>query len=131
MLKNDDKQYEDVVMENIRAVFNRDLLPQSHITYLERLSCDQRFKINTIYDIGSCVLHWHKHARRLWKDAEIICVDAFTPLIQLYQEQNVKFENVLLSDVDNLRNAFYRNDVVLGEILTIMKILLIFLKKIV
>ncbi len=114
MLKMNDKKYEDVVMENIYAVFNRDLLPLSHITYLERLSCDERFKINTIYDIGSCTMHWHRHAHRIWSDAEIIWFDAFNPLIQLYQEQNVKFENVLLSDVDNLRIKFYQNDMMFG-----------------
>ena len=111
----DDEEYKKIVMDNIYYVFfHQDLLPLSHIGFLEKLCCDKRGYINFIYDIGSCVMHFQRHAKRIWPDSEIICFDAFTPLVELYEKENVKFENVLLSDVDNMRIKFYQNDLLFG-----------------
>ena len=110
MLKNDDEEYKKQVMDNIYYIFSLDLLPLSHIAFLEKICCDKRCDIKTIYDIGSCVMHFYSHAHRIWPNAEIICFDAFSPLQYLYEKENVKFENVLLSDVDNMRIKFYQND---------------------
>lgn len=114
MLNNEDENYKDVVMNNILEVYERDLLPLNHIAFLEKLSCDKRGDINVIWDIGSCVQHWYRHAHRIWPNAEIICFDAFSPLKDLYDATNVKFENVLLSDCDDLRIKFYQNDLWFG-----------------
>jgi len=110
MLKNDDEDYKKMVMDNIYYIFSQDLLPLNHQAFLERLSCDKRCDFKVIYDIGSCVMHWYTHARRIWKNADIICFDAFSPLKELYEKENVKFENVLLSDSDNSKVKFYQND---------------------
>ena len=77
MLKNDDEDYKKMVMDNIYYIFSQDLLPLNHQAFLERLSCDKRCDVKVIYDIGSCVMHWYTHARRIWKNADIICFDAF------------------------------------------------------
>jgi FkbM family methyltransferase len=110
----DDEEYKKIVMDNIYHVFSQDLLPLSHVAFLEKLCCDKRGKINVIYDIGSCTMHWFRHAKRIWPYSEIVCFDAFSPLVELYKKENVKFENVLLSDVDNMRIKFYQNDMLFG-----------------
>ena len=102
-------QDEEEIMNNINNVFSRDLLPLNFVWFLEKLSIDKKANFNVIYDIGSCVMHFYRHAHRLWPDAEIICFDAFSYLTPLYEKENVKFENVLLYDVDNLKIKFYEN----------------------
>ena len=105
----DDEEHKKEVMENIFRVHSQDLLGPDHQTFLETLCkyCD--YKFNVIFDIGSCVLHWHRHAHRIWPEADIYCFDAFSPLVELYEELNVNFDNVLLSDIDGLKIKFYQN----------------------
>jgi len=114
MVIEEDNEYKQVVYDNILNVYERDLLPLNHLAFLENLCCDKRGDINVIYDIGSCTQHWYRHAKRIWHQAEIICFDAFDYLVDLYDATNVKFENVLLSDVDDLRVKFYQNDLMFG-----------------
>ena len=114
MINEEDEEYRHIVIDNILDVYSKDLLPLNHIAFLEKLCCDKRGDIKVIYDIGSCVQLWFRHAKRIWPHAEIICFDAFDYLVDLYDETNVKFENVLSSDVDNLRIKCYQNNLSYG-----------------
>jgi FkbM family methyltransferase len=106
---NNSKENKYKVLENIYNVFNQDLLPAAHIEFLELLKSDYNTDFKVIYDIGSCVMHWQRHANRIWR-ADIYCFDAFTPLVELYKKENVKFDNVLLYSDDNCKIKFYQND---------------------
>jgi len=83
----DDELYKQKVMANIYDVYNQDLLPRDHVNFLENVLY-KKFNIQpqVIYDIGSCTLHWQRHARRIWKDSKIYVFDAFSPLEELYQK---------------------------------------------
>ena len=75
----------DEVMKNIYKIASQDLLPLDHINFLEHV-LKKLFDIepDVIYDIGSCCLHWERHARRIWSDAKVYCFDAFDKLEPLY-----------------------------------------------
>lgn len=111
---NNDEEHKEEVMANIFAVFKQDLLPINHIWFLEKLCSTFNCKPAVIYDIGSCVLHWRRHAHRIWPDADIICFDAFSPLEELYKQENIKYEIACLSDYDDMRLKFYQNDLLYG-----------------
>ena len=108
------KEHKNKVMENIYHVYSQDLLPVAHIEYLEMLSSDVNIKPKVIFDIGSCVQHWTRHAKRIWPDAEIHCFDAFSYLKPLYDETKINFHNVLLYDIDYAKIKFYQNDMFYG-----------------
>ena len=59
---NNSKENKYKVLENIYNVFNQDLLPPCHIEFLELLKSDYNTDFKVIYDIGSCVMHWQRHA---------------------------------------------------------------------
>ena len=64
------------IEESLEQLSARDeLLPHDHVNYLYRLRDTFNFHPKVIYDIGSCVLHWTKHAHRVWPDAKIIAFD--------------------------------------------------------
>ena len=114
MLYQDD-EYKQKVMTNIYNVYNQDLLPRDHVNFLENV-LHKKFNIQpqVIYDIGSAVLHWERHAKRLWRDAKIFCFDAFSPLEELYKQQNVNYNMCCLSNVNDLSVNFYQNDMLFG-----------------
>jgi FkbM family methyltransferase len=85
----------------------RDDFPQDHINFLSKLKKDG-FEPKVIYDIGSCVLHWTKIARKLWPDAKIILFDAFAPAEFLYDGYD--YHIGVLSDKDDAIVKFYQND---------------------
>lgn len=111
---NNTKENKYKVLENIYNVFSQDLLPPAHIEFLELLKSDFNTNFEVIYDIGSCCMHWYFHSKRIWRNADIYCFDAFTPLIELYKKENVNFDNVLLYSDDNCRIKFYQNDLFYG-----------------
>ncbi len=110
----EDEDYEKKVQEEIHRVFLQDLLPIPHIQYLENLK--NIFNINppVIYDIGSCTLHWERHAHRLWPGAKIYCFDAFDKLRRLYQEQNINYNICCLGNKNGCEVKFYQNDFLFG-----------------
>lgn len=61
--------------------------PTDHISYLKRLK-EGGFEPKVIYDIGSCVLHWTKEAKKLWPDATFVLFDAFAEAEFLYAGYN-------------------------------------------
>lgn len=76
------------------CVISQDSLPVAHIEYLEHLSSDLNVKPQVIDDIGSCVQHWRRRAKRIWTDADIYCFDAFEYLKPLYDKTQVSSTNV-------------------------------------
>ena len=87
-------------------MFNQDLLPRDHQEFLHNLD----FKPKVIYDIGSCVMHWTRHALAAFPDSTVICFEAMNEVEFLYKEKKIPlvFGNVL-SDVDNESVEFYCN----------------------
>ena len=86
---------------------NQQLIPTDHVNYLIKLKNDG-FEPKVIYDIGSCVLHWTKIAKKLWPNAKIILFDAFQPAEFLYSGYD--YHIGVLSNVDNNIVKFYQND---------------------
>ena len=113
MLKSDES-YKSEVIKNIYDVYHQDLLPPNHYRFLEYLSTSFHFTPLVIFDIGSAVLHWERHAKRIWPGSMIICSDAFSPLEELYKECNVKYHMACLSDQDDVERKFYQNDMLFG-----------------
>lgn len=125
-----DELYKEKVMTNIFDVYNQDLLPRDHVNFLENVLY-KKFNIQpqVIYDIGSCTLHWERHASRIWKDSKIYVFDAFSPLEELYRSINdgalgpvpgrikkvgVNYNMCCLSNVNDLDVKFYQSDFLFG-----------------
>jgi FkbM family methyltransferase len=88
-------------------------IPMNHVNYLQNLK-SQGFEPKVIYDIGSCVLHWTKEAKKLWPDAKYILFDAFSPAEFLYKEYGYDYYISVLSDEDDKIIKFYQNDYLPG-----------------
>ena len=110
MLCNDEL-YKKKVMDNIYDVYQQDLLPRDHVIFLENV-LHKKFNIKPqiIYVIGSAVLHFERHAKRIWPDSKIYCFDCFSPYEELYQKTNVNYNMCCLSNVNNLEVKYYQND---------------------
>ena len=85
MLCND-PEYVKIVNENLVNVRSQDLLPKDHQKFLDRLKVEFEFEPAVCYDIGSCVLHWTRHAERVWEDVKVYLFDAFSPVEQFYEK---------------------------------------------
>ena len=109
---SDDKEYKNKVINNIIDVYYKDLLPLDHIKFLEKLKTDYNFKPSVCYDIGTAVLHWTRHAERIWPESKIILFDAFEPVKFLYK--NYDHHCGVLSNDDNKKIKFYQNDMLFG-----------------
>ena len=110
-----DEQYKKKVMDNIYNVYYQDLLPRDHVNFLENVLYKKfNIKPQIIYDIGSAVLHWERHAKRIWPDSKIYCFDCFSPYEELYKKTNVNYNMCCLSNVSNLEVKFYQNDFLFG-----------------
>jgi FkbM family methyltransferase len=96
--------------KNIETVAAQDLLPKETVAYLEKLEANPK----VIYDIGSCVLHWERHARRIWKDADIYLFEANRDVKKLYDRTNQKYYLGVITDVDNKAVKFYKDPMNLG-----------------
>ena len=90
----------------LRALAAADMLPRAHVRLLEKLR-DNGFEPHTIYDIGACVLHWTRHAERVWPEAEVVLFDAFEHAEALYG-QHQRWMGVL-SDCER-PVVWYQND---------------------
>lgn len=101
------------IRANILNVHNIDMLPQNHIEYLVHLkNCG--FEPKVIYDIGACVGHWEREARKIWPNARIILFDALEYLEFLYLEKFTDYHIGVLSSKDNLIVKFYQDPFNLG-----------------
>jgi FkbM family methyltransferase len=96
--------------KNIEQVAAQDMLPKEHITYLENMNISPK----VVYDIGSCVLHWERHARKTWPESEIFLFEANQDVKKLYDRTNQKYHLGVLTDTDNKSIKFYKNSMELG-----------------
>lgn len=106
------QQYQNSVLEKILHTYKQDLLPTNHIQYLEKLKEKNQFEPKVCYDIGSCVLHWTRHAERIWKNCEVILFDAFEPVKAFYK--NHRYHIGVLGDENDKEVKFYQNDMMFG-----------------
>jgi FkbM family methyltransferase len=100
------------IYNNLIDVFKRDLLPINHVKFLEFMKKEFKFQPKICYDIGANVLHWTRHAERIWTDTQVVLFDAFEPLEIFYKTH--KYNIGLLSDKDNIEIKFYQNNLFFG-----------------
>lgn len=99
---------ENSVKARLRDLANQPLLPTDHVKYLEELSMSMRPKV--IYDIGSCVMHWTSHAKRVWPGSDFVCFEAMDEVDFLYNELNIPLVyGYVLGNEDNKDVEFYMN----------------------
>lgn len=96
--------------KNILEVYNQDLLPPPHIEYLKSMNISPK----VIYDIGSCVLHWTRHAEKIWPESEIFLFEANPEMNTFYKNFKYKNHVGVLSDQDNKPVKFYYDPFNLG-----------------
>ena len=97
-----------------RQSIQDNVIPKDHVNYLKALKADG-FEPRVIYDIGSCLLHWTKEARKIWPDAKIIAFDASTSVEFLYNKTQVDGYNIgVLTDEDDKELTFYQHDAYQG-----------------
>jgi len=108
MLSNNNFQ----IYNNLIDVYKKDLLPVNHIKFLEFMKKELKFEPKVCYDIGAAVLHWTRHAERIWPETQVILFDAFEPAEMFYKTH--KYNIGLLSDKDNVDIKFYQNDMLFG-----------------
>jgi len=95
--------------KKIIEVASQDLLPEKHRKYLIKMRDEMNFTPQVIYDIGACVLHWTRHAKKTWKKAQVIAFEAMDETKFLYEKENLLHFNGVLSDSDNKEVNFYQN----------------------
>jgi FkbM family methyltransferase len=96
--------------KNIEHVASQDLLPKETVKYLENMNIEPK----VVYDIGSCVLHWERHARRVWPNAEIYLFEANRDVKKLYDKTDQKYYLGVLTDIDTKAVKFYKDPMNLG-----------------
>lgn len=96
--------------KNIEIVAAQDLLPKEHVNYLNGMEAEPK----VIYDIGSCVLHWERHAKATWPEASIYLFEANRDVKKLYDKTNQTYNLGPLTDVDNKALKFYKDPMNLG-----------------
>lgn len=79
---------------------------QDHVRQLQRLK-DRGFEPKVVYDIGACVLHWTRNAKRVFPDAKYVLFDAWEPAEELYADYD--YHIGVLSDRER-DVTFYQND---------------------
>ena len=95
---------------HLRNLASLNVLSQDYINYMWDMK-SVGFQPKVIYDIGACVLHWTKEARKVWPQAEFIPFEAMSDVQFLYKEAGFKDYAVgcLLSDVTGEEVEFYEN----------------------
>lgn len=84
-------------------------LPQTHQNYLTRLKEEFNFTPKVIYDVGACVLHWSKAAKKIWPNSKYYLFDGMEESEELYKEMGYEYHIGVLSDVDDKEVTFYKN----------------------
>lgn len=94
------------MLENYRGVANRDLLPKTFVEYMTGLDIQPV----TVYDIGSSMLHWYKHAQRIWPESSVYAFEANVDAQVIYQEHSVSNYHLgVLTDCDHRTVTFWNN----------------------
>lgn len=95
------------IMERFKWLYNNLSIPQSHIEYLNEIK-DENPKV--IYDIGACVGHWTREARKVWPNSKIILFEALRELGEFYTLSGERdFYLGLLSKQSGTTANFYCN----------------------
>ena len=89
------------VIEYIR---DEDRLPREQVDYLHSIS---DLKPKVVYDIGACVLHWERHAKAAWPDANFVLFDAEPGVERILMESGHPYHIGLLTDRDGCEVDFY------------------------
>ena len=98
------------IADRLRFIGNSGTLPTSHTEYLIKIRDQYNYNPIVVYDIGACVLHWTKAAKKVWADADFVAFEAMDSAEFLYQEADMKYNIGLLSNTDNREIEFYQND---------------------
>lgn len=98
----------DPIKQQLLHLSECDQLPKPHVEFLKHLKSTNAFEPKVVYDIGSCVLHWTKEAKRVWPSAEFVLYDAFEPASFLYTDY--KHHVGLLSNTNDKIIKFYQNE---------------------
>jgi FkbM family methyltransferase len=104
----EDGPAENEDQSRLRHLGNQNLLPLTHVNYLEQLK-NSSVNPKVIYDIGACVLHWQKEASRFWPNAQYYMFEAMDEPAFLYKEKNLPYHCGVLTDRDNRIVDFYQN----------------------
>lgn len=80
----------DPVEARLRDLASRDDQPRDHVDYLHGMMLEG-VEPKVIYDIGACVMHWTKEARKIWPDSKIIMFDAMNHTEFLYKESGLDY----------------------------------------
>ena len=100
----------------LRELSNQVRLGRKHLGYLFEMRDFQDVDPKVIYDIGACVLHWTKEAKRhVWPNARYILFEAMDEVEPIYLENEFRDYSLgVLSDVDGKEISFYQNALVPG-----------------
>ena len=90
---------------HLDAVAEANLLPVEHSNYLASLDIQPK----VIYDLGACVLHWTREARKIWPNANFYLVDAATSVKPYLNRSGYDYEIAVLSDIDDKDITFYED----------------------
>lgn len=106
---------EDVVGElesYIKDVAHQDLLPRCHRQYLYNMPVNPKI----VYDVGACVGHWGRHAKKAWRDAQIYAFEANKDCFETLVKSNIYSGHCMevLSHSNNMEVDFYHNPYNLG-----------------
>lgn len=71
----------------LRELSLREDQPRDHVQYLQNMDIQPK----VIYDIGACVMHWTKEARKIWPEAKIVMFDAMNHAEFLYKESGLDY----------------------------------------
>jgi FkbM family methyltransferase len=93
-------------------MYKQNFLPKDHINFLIKLRDEYNFNPSVCYDIGSNVLHWTRHAHKVWPNSKIILFDAFDRLKIFYEKYD--YHLGVLSNNDNKEVSFYQHDILFG-----------------
>jgi FkbM family methyltransferase len=109
--------------EHVLDVLNKcyyeiDFIPAAHVSFLNKLSLEFNPEQMVVYDIGSSVLHWSNHVKKIWKNSRIHAFDAMTEMKLFYDTYNAtknaafqfEYSVGVLCDEDYKRIRFYQND---------------------
>jgi FkbM family methyltransferase len=104
------KNFDEKVLDNVTKVSSQGTLPDAHRDYLHDIKNLYGFTPKTVYDIGSCVLHWTVEAKKTWPGSEIILFDATDIFEPLYIEKNYKYHIGVLSNETGKTVSFFQNN---------------------
>lgn len=78
------------VEARLRELSLRDDQPRDHVDYLHGMMLEG-VQPKVIYDIGACVMHWTKEARKIWPESKIVMFDAMNHAQFLYKESGLDY----------------------------------------